>query len=139
MGYEDMIVAVFDTKRFIPPVGQGCIAIEAYTGLEAEKLERIRNCLNDPQTEICLLAERAYLQKLEGGCSIPAFGYAILEGDEVVLAAGLSSLDGTTIIRIEERALQTDAAALGERLGEYVLENGGRELLAEIRHLQDNS
>ena len=136
MGYEDMVVTEFDTKTFIPPVGQGCIAIEAYTGLDVDKLERIRTCLNDPQTEICLLAERAYLQKLVGGCSIPAFGYATLEGDEVVLTAGLSSLDGATIICKEERAPHADAALLGNRLGEYVLENGGRELLAEIHRLQ---
>ena len=136
MEYEDMIVAEFDTKRFIPPVGQGCIAIEAFTGLDAEKYERIRTCLNDPQTEICLLAERAYLQKLVGGCSIPAFGFATLDGDDVILTAGLSSLDGATIICKEERAPHADAALLGTRLGEYVLENGGRELLAEIHRIQ---
>lgn len=139
MEYENMVVVEFDTKRFVPPVGQGCIAIEASSTLDAGKSERIRSCLNDSETEICLHAERAYLKKLEGGCSIPAFGFAVLDGDDVVLTVGLASLDGSTIIHKEERALRADAKDLGERLGTYVLEHGGRELLADIRHQQANS
>lgn len=138
MDYEDMVVVEFDTKRFVPPVGQGCIAIEASSTLDVAKLKRIRSCLNDPETEVCLNAERAYLKKLEGGCSIPAFGFALLEGDDVVLTAGLASLDGSTIICKEDRALRVDAKALGERLGNYVLDHGGRELLSDIRRQQNS-
>ena len=78
MGYEEMIVKEFDATEFTPPVGQGCIAIEAASSLDPEKLENIRICLNNKRSEVCLLAERAFLKKLEGGCSIPAFGYATL-------------------------------------------------------------
>lgn len=136
MEYDDMIVAEFDTETFVPPVGQGCIAIESATSLASEKREKIRGCLNHEESEICLLAERAYLRKLEGGCSIPAFGLAVLDGDDVVLNAGLASLDGSRILAKKERAPQAEATALGERLGEYILENGGREMLAEIRKEQ---
>lgn len=139
MEYDDMIVAEFDTKRFVPPVGQGCIAIEASTSLAPEKRDKIRNCLNDKESEICLLAERGYLRKLEGGCSIPAFGLARLEGDEVVLRAGLASLDGRTILAKEDRAPVAKAEVLGEALGEYILKNGGKEMLAEIRKQQAQS
>lgn len=37
MEYEKMIVKIFSEDDFIPPVGQGCIAIEAATGLDADK------------------------------------------------------------------------------------------------------
>ncbi len=136
MGFEKMIVMEFDEKKFIPPVGQGCIAIEASTSLDAAKSAGIRNCLNNKESEDCLLAERGFLKKLEGGCSIPAFGLAVLENDEVVLTAGLASLDGQQILRRQERGLRRDAEQVGMRVGEYILDNGGREMLAEIRRQQ---
>ena len=136
MGYEDMIVAEFDEKLFTPPVGQGCIAIEAATTLSAEKMTQIRESLNNRESEYCLLAERAFLKKLEGGCSIPAFGYATLENGEITLNAGLASLDGAKILRTTDRESIQDAEALGDRVARYILGNGGREMLAEIRRLQ---
>ena len=137
MGYEDMIVNEFDETEFVPPVGQGCIAIEAATSLAADKKENIRACLNNELSEICLLAERAFLKKLEGGCSIPAFGYATLAGDELTLTAGLASLDGATILRTEQKATKNDAAELGLRVAEFILESGGREMLDEIKRAQN--
>jgi hydroxymethylbilane synthase len=136
MGYCDMIIKEFDDQQFVPPVGQGCIAIEAATSLAPEKMEKIRACLNNPVSEACLLAERAFLKKLEGGCSIPAFGHAVLDGDELTLTAGLASLDGTRILRITEKSSAQDPEKLGKKVGEYILNNGGREMLAEIRKLQ---
>jgi hydroxymethylbilane synthase len=136
MEYADMIVKVFPEDEFVPPVGQGCIAIESSDGLSAEKKAMVRACLNNPDSESCLLAERAYLRKLEGGCSIPAFGLAVLDNDILTLTVGLASLDGSTILRKTEQAPRQDAEKLGERLGDYILENGGREMLAEIRKHQ---
>ncbi len=136
MGYGDMIVMVFDEQQFVPPVGQGCIAIESATSLAPEKAREIRACLNNPVSEACLLAERAFLKKLEGGCSIPAFGYAVLEGEEITLTAGLASLDGRKILRTTEKGSLQDPGRLGKRVGEYILNNGGREMLAEIRQEQ---
>ncbi len=136
MGYGDMVVMEFDAQQFVPPVGQGCIAIESATSLAPEKLEKIRACVNNPASETCLLAERAFLKKLEGGCSIPAFGYAVLEGDILSLTAGLASLDGGRILRITEKGSAEAPEQLGKSVGEYILNKGGREMLAEIRRLQ---
>ena len=136
MGYEDMIVMEFDEQQFVPPVGQGCIAIESATSLAPEKISQIRACLNDTMSETCLLAERAFLKKLEGGCSIPAFGYAVPVGEDIILTAGLASLDGKTILRTTEKGSPTDPRQLGNKVGEYILSNGGREMLLEIRRSQ---
>jgi hydroxymethylbilane synthase len=136
MGFDGMIVMEFDEQRFVPPVGQGCIAIEAATSLAPDKMAKIRACLNNPVSEACLLAERAFLKKLEGGCSIPAFGHAVLDGEELTLTAGLASLDGTRILRITEKGSAQAPEVLGNKVGEYILNNGGREMLSEIRRLQ---
>jgi hydroxymethylbilane synthase len=136
MGYDQLILKEFDTGQFVPPVGQGCIAIEAAATLVPEKIAKIRQCLNNRTSEVCLLAERAFLKKLEGGCSIPAFGYAILEGEELTLTAGLASLDGTKILRVTEKGVAEDPVGLGVRIGEQILASGGRQMLEEIRRAQ---
>ncbi|MBC8208171.1 MAG: hydroxymethylbilane synthase [Desulfobulbaceae bacterium] len=136
MEYDHMIIKIFDEKQFIPPVGQGCIAIEAAGNLATDKVQQVRNCLNNPDSESCLLAERAYLRKLEGGCSIPAFGLAMLDGDQLHLTGGLASLDGSNILSKTESGPREEAELIGKRLGDYILENGGREMLAEIRREQ---
>lgn len=136
MEYDDLIIKTFSETEFIPPVGQGCIAIEASNSLSAEKKERIRKSLNNRQSELCLLAERAFLRKLEGGCSIPAFALAQLDGGIITINGGLASIDGNKIIQNRQVGPKESAEQLGEQLGAYVLEHGGREMLAEIRRLQ---
>lgn len=133
MDMEAMIVKHFDKNDFIPPVGQGCIAIESATTLSPEKRQLIRECLNNPDSESCLLAERAFLRTMEGGCSIPAFAMATLKGDEISLTGGLVSLDGQTMIKDTVTGARQNGVKLGEMLGLATLNNGGKELLAEIR------
>lgn len=137
MGYDDLIVREFPADQFVPPVGQGCIAIEAAVNLDATKRETVRSAVNDLESELCLLAERAFLKKLEGGCSIPAFGYCRRDGEQLVLTAGLASLDGAVMLRVEERGDVATPEALGRKVGEMILAQGGRDLLAEIRRLQE--
>jgi hydroxymethylbilane synthase len=136
MGMEDMIIKHFDQEEFIPPVGQGCMAIESATTLSAEKKRLIRECLNNSESETCLLAERGFLHTMEGGCSIPAFALATLNGDEISLTGGLVSLDGQTMIKDTVVGSKENAGRLGEMLGTATLNNGGQELLAEIRSQQ---
>lgn len=133
MGYDNMIVKIFPEDQFIPPVGQGCIAIEAAASLSEEKRKFIRACLNDPVSETCLLAERAFLKTLEGGCSIPVFSLAVLVGDEIHLTGGLVSLDGGKMLKMDRRGPVGEAEVMGRDLGLAILESGGREMLAEIR------
>lgn len=136
MEYENMIVKIFPEAEFVPPVGQGCIAVEAANNLPTEKKKMVRDCLNNKESEICLLAERAFLKKLEGGCSIPAFALAVLMGGQIRLTGGLASLDGGRILKKRLSGPESSAEKLGEQLGNYILENGGREMLAEIRQTQ---
>ncbi len=136
MEYDDMIVKIFSEDELIPPVGQGCIAIEAATSLSPEKRDGVRACLNNSESEACLLAERAYLKQLEGGCSIPAFGLAKLNGDQLTLNVGLASLDGSTILKKTMQGSVSEAEAMGKEAGDYILNNGGREMLKAIREQQ---
>lgn len=132
MEYSDLINQELSLDIFTPAVGQGSLAVEIATSLAEDKKEKIREILNDPVTEIRLLAERAFLRKLKGGCSIPAFANAQIHGKKLVLNAGLFSLDGTELIKQEAKAALSEATALGTQLGEEILNNGGAEALEKI-------
>ena len=137
MGYDELIVHQFDVEQFTPPVGQGCIAIEAAATLDDDKHRLIREALNNVKSERCLRAERAFLRKLEGGCSIPAFGHAVLNGDSIKLTAGLANLDGSWLLKKTLSGSVEDPESLGSEVGDYILENNGRETLAAIKAAQD--
>lgn len=138
MGYDSMVIHHFPEEQFVPPVGQGCIAIEVADRLDRDKKEMVRNCLNDIQSETCLRAERAYLKTLEGGCSIPAFGHAVLQGDRVQLQAGLANLDGSWLLSKTLKGPADKPEELGLEMGAYVLQNGGKEVLEAIKREQNS-
>jgi hydroxymethylbilane synthase len=136
MDYDKMIIKIFPVTQIFPPVGQGSIAIEASSLLPPDKREFIRACLNDGDSENCLLAERAFLKTLEGGCSIPVFALATLDQQDIVLTGGLVSLDGRQIVMMQRRGAIGEAEMIGLELGKEILDNDGRELLARIRQEQ---
>lgn len=133
MGYDDLVTDKIETSYFVPPVGQGSIAIECHKKLPFEKKEILERWVNHPQTEICIRTERAFLKTLEGGCSIPSFGYAWLEGNMVMLKAGIISLDGKTIVKVKRSAPTVEGKELGKSIANEVLVNGGAEILNDIR------
>lgn len=135
MNYTDRIVKEFPVEQFIPAVGQGSIAVEALHSLADEKKEKIRQLINHTETEIRLLAERAFLRALRGGCSIPVFALAHLEGEDLVIEGGVISLDGSTMIRETVRGKQREAVHLGEQLADLILKKGGDAILEEVRKL----
>ncbi len=133
MGYDDMILDRIETSYFVPPVGQGSIAIECHKKLDYRKKEVIERWVNHPATEDCVRAERAFLRTLQGGCSIPSFGYAHWEENLITLKAGIISLDGKEIVKIKRSGSPSDVRELGETVGREVLQGGGAEILKKIR------
>ncbi len=70
-------------NAMIPCVGQAAIGLETRSG--DETIHPVCQAFNDPDTEICVTAERVFLAAMGGGCQTPVAGHAILEGDEIVL------------------------------------------------------
>lgn len=133
MGYANLVVEHLDLNQFIPAVGQGSIAIEACTSLDPKLHEAIFSACNDAPTATCLLAERAYLRVLEGGCSIPVFALARLAANQIHLKGGILSLDGQQRIVLELTGPLTEAEQLGEALARQVLQAGGKTILEQIK------
>lgn len=133
MGYDHLIVEQIETSYFVPPVGQGSIAIECHRKLSFDKKDVIQRWVNHEETEDCVRTERSFLRTLEGGCSIPAFGYAHFEGNLITLKAGIISLDGKRVIKIKKSATVAESKELGKKVALEVLQSGGKEILKEIK------
>jgi hydroxymethylbilane synthase len=133
MGYDALIREKLSLEEFIPAAGQGTLAIEASETLDKEKAKIIRDTLNDDVTETAVIAERAFLRTLEGGCSIPVFALAQLKGMAYVLTGGIVSLDGTKYLRKEISFTAADAGQRGVELATALLKDGADGILREIK------
>lgn len=133
MQYDDLIAEFLPIEDFTPAVGQGSVAIEIADTLALDKLNAVRNLTNHEPTEACLKAERAFLRRLEGGCSIPVFALAIWVGEEISLTGGLISLDGIDLLRETFTGPPAQVEYLGNQLAEAILARGGDVVLQGIR------
>ncbi len=131
MNYDHLIKYWFDIERFTPPVGQGSVAIEIHERLDPDIASRIKSLTNHKATEKALLAERSFLKRMNGGCSIPVFALGKMEYDgQIELTGGISSLDGKQFIK--RTLVGMDSEAVGKQLGEEILMSGGDRILINL-------
>jgi hydroxymethylbilane synthase len=133
MEYDVAIAEHLLLDEFTPAVGQGSVAIESSVFLSDEKKEVLRKLINHEPTEICLRTERAFLKRLQGGCSVPVFALAILNNEEITISGGIISLDGQEIIRRAESGSTAFPEDLGTALADELLEAGADRILQDIR------
>ena len=130
MGLSHLITEYLGSEEVLPAVGQGALGIE--TRIDDPVTNGMVAKLAHKPTMVVVSAERAFLRQLEGGCQVPIGGHAILEGDRLTLSGMVADLNGRRLIRRQMQGEARDAASLGKRLAEAVLEAGGAEILAEI-------
>ncbi len=89
--------------------------------------------LDDHATTTAVLAERAFLRALEGGCQVPIGAVAHLEGDDVVLDGFVASLDGAAYLRSSGRGPASDPEGVGQALANELLRQGADDILRQVR------
>ncbi len=70
LGRQGVIAEVFAPERMVPAAGQGALALEVRHA-DAQVVEAARR-IDDPSIAFAVLAERAVLSALGGGCQAPA-------------------------------------------------------------------
>lgn len=129
MGWTDKVTQILPEDVMLPAVGQGALAVQCRSD-DKEMLEALKG-VNDPVTERAVAAERTFLHAFEGGCHLPIAGYATIEGEQIRLQGLVAHPSGTPVIRGEKEG--TDAADVGRRLAEELMEKGARPLLEEVK------
>jgi hydroxymethylbilane synthase len=117
----------------IPAPAQGAMVVVAMAN-DSYSLEALSQ-LNHIETEICTYIERQFLKTLEGGCTAPIGAIATYnETDDTIDFKGvLLSIDGKQKIAIEKTVDISEWKKLGFYTAQEILNNGGRELMAEIK------
>ena len=120
---------VLDPLQMLPAPGQGALAVETREG---DDLTGEVSVIDDPHTRVAVTAERAVLATLEGGCAAPIGVLAeIVEGEtgeELWVRAVALSPDGTLEVRMSATGDPADAAGVGNRLAEQMLDEGAGQL-----------
>lgn len=127
LGLQASAAEVVEPDRLLPQVGQGALAVECRA--DDEEVRALLSAIDDGVAHRELRAERAFLARLGGGCTLPVAGLARVAADgEVVLEGMLASRDGRVMLRRVHRG--TDPEALGAGLAEALVDTGGgRSLL----------
>jgi hydroxymethylbilane synthase len=131
LGMDDRISQILPLATVLPAVGQGALGLETRSDDQAAR--RAVAPLDHAATHQAVLAERAMLDALQGGCLAPIAAYARIEGDRLRLAGRVFAVDGARMVEADEVAPAADAAQLGRRVAEALLAQGAAELIAAAR------
>jgi hydroxymethylbilane synthase len=127
LGLESEITERLSPEWMLPAVGQGALAVECRSE-DAELIERLAQ-LDDLATRQTVLAERAVLNELGGGCQIPLGAIGVVENGNLFLWAALVSPDGRTRVADSRAGQMNQATKLGQELAARILQAGGKEIL----------
>jgi len=130
MGWQERIAELLPVDVMCPAVGQGALAIETRADGGAGELAGRK--LDHAATRSAVVAERALLASLGGGCQVPIGAHARVEGDHLEIRAVVISPDGTRLVRREMQGPVSDPAAVGSELGRAILDAGARAILEAV-------
>ncbi len=131
MGWENKISEIISPEILLPAMGQGAVGIE--TRKHDVENQILLADMDDENTHLALDAERAVVARLEGGCNVPIGAFATIEGDEMILRGLVASLDGKTLYKNELKGNKVKAVALGNEMGNTLLDMGGDKIMQEIQ------
>jgi hydroxymethylbilane synthase len=130
LGWAHRIAELLPEDVICPAVGQGALAIE--TRDDDGAVTRLVGRLDDPATRAAVMAERALLRALGGGCQAPIGAYGRIADGRLDLYAVIALPDGSRLVRGRRQGAIADAVRTGEDLATELLAAGGREILASV-------
>lgn len=114
----------------LPAIGQGALGIEGRK--EDTFIRSLLSGLDHAPSKIAVLAERALLHRLQGGCQVPIAAHATVTGTRVMLEGVVASVDGKELIRDSVEGMIEDPESIGVQLAERLLARGGERILQGI-------
>lgn len=116
---DSVIGRMFTVDEVVPAAGQGILAVQ---GSKAMK-RLLSECLNVPESEAAALAERQFVNELDGGCTSPIAAHAKVAGKDILLT-GLYYREADDTYYVERQAGERkDAKKLGAQLAKEMRRN----------------
>ena len=135
LGARQHITCYLDAPAWLPAAGQGAIAVQVRA--DDARIRALADRMNDAPTMRAVVAERAFLAALEGGCQVPIGALAIptAEGGGT-LHGMIASIDGTRVVRGSLALDPADPALSGIRLANQLRGEGASEILEGLRRAE---
>jgi hydroxymethylbilane synthase len=130
LGWSDRVTEYLSPDVCLPAIGQGALALEGRT--DDGFVQAVVTRLDHHPTRVAVTAERALLERLEGGCQVPIAAHAAITNGTVTLNALIAGVNGRRLVRDSVHGPMRDAHRLGIELAERLLALGGDEILKEI-------
>ncbi|MCX7711186.1 MAG: hydroxymethylbilane synthase [Clostridia bacterium] len=118
LGLEGKITQYFSIEEVVPAVGQGVLCVETR---EEDKLNAFLDSVHCEASKFAVDAERAFLIRLNGGCTVPLGAHAVIEENSMKVYGMLASEDRTKIFKGFVEGPINDAISLGNRLADEIL------------------
>jgi hydroxymethylbilane synthase len=131
LGLTERIQHILPFDVMLPAVGQGALGIECRADDDNTLSDVLR--LNDARTYAAVIAERALLDRLRGGCMAPIGALGIVAEGVLRLQAVVLSSDGTQRIAAHGEGKPADAEALGRRVADQLTKLGAANLISSSR------
>ena len=128
LGKTQQVKEVLSEDFMCPAAGQGALGIEIRAGDDA--MRKHLAFLDDAAARATTTCERALLSKLGGGCQVPIGAFAESRDGVLQLTAIVARADGSVILR--ETQSGADPIALGELVGETLLQRGANQILEDV-------
>ncbi len=128
MGMSDVITEYLSPEEFVPPPGQGAMAVEIRA--DDERTAELVAAADHSPTTAAVTAERSFLEALGGGCQVPVGAYAEFDtNDSLRLTVFMAAPDGSTTYRVSVSGAPSDPAGLAAEGWEVMQEQGAAGLL----------
>lgn len=124
LGLEGEITEILDPSWMLPAVGQGALGLECRGDDAATRAKLL--ALDDVGTRAAVLAERAFLRGLGGGCLVPLGALAVVADGVLHLRGCVLPTDGTRRYAAEVRGPVGDEEGLGAELARRLHDQGAR-------------
>lgn len=128
------ISSIISIEEILPAVGQGALGIEIKSS--NTMAEKVLRSIHDENTYSAVLAERALLKKLEGGCQVPIGAFAEVRKNGLYLTGLVASLNGDLTLKKTLRGSKKNAEQLGKQLASDLIKAGAKKILKEIYNSQ---
>jgi hydroxymethylbilane synthase len=130
LGEQRQITQYLERDLCLSAIGQGTLALECRE--EDQEINEILRPLNAPDVSLAVRAERAFLERLEGGCQVPIAAYGEIENGILLLEGRIASVDGKELVGDKISGDPGDPEAIGRKLAERLLASGGKAILKDI-------
>ena len=131
LGLQDQVTEYLSAQRFVPPPGQGILAVEARA--DDYRMLELLAAIDDADTRYEATAERAFLERLGGGCSVPVGAYARCIEDKMLMTIFMSTVNGEKSFTAKVEGLKRDPLQLAGDAYLALVERGGAALVAAAR------